>query len=79
MQPFREQSPQKVDSIPQLTLITNPQILLAMATLPCLGLLIAGHTITYWLHQFGLASEEIFRGIQLPVLDTNGQNVQKPL
>lgn len=69
MQPFREESTPKTDSIPQLTLITNPQILLAVATLPCLGLLIAGRTVTYWLTQFGLASEEIFRGIQLPVLD----------
>lgn len=76
MQPFREESTPKTDSIPQLSLINNPQILLAVATLPCLGLLIAGRTVTYWLTQFGLASEEIFRGIQLPVLDIQSD---KPL
>lgn len=69
MQPFREKSPQKTVSDLPFTLVTNPQIWLAIATLPCLGLLIAGRTLTYWLTQFGLTSEEIFRGIQLPVLD----------
>ncbi|NEQ50350.1 MAG: hypothetical protein F6K11_09495 [Leptolyngbya sp. SIO3F4] len=51
------------------TLINNPQIGLALATLPFLGILIVGHTLTYWLMQFGMASEEIFRSIQLPILD----------
>lgn len=71
MQPFREKSTQKaVNNLP-FTLINNPQIGLALATLPCLGLLILGRTLTYWLMQFGMASEEIFRGVQLPILDTD--------
>ena len=73
MQPFREKSTPTTASSPQQTLINNPQIWLALATLPCLGLLIAGRTVTYWLTQFGLASEEIFRGIQLPVIDPDLQ------
>ncbi|MEM6255122.1 MAG: hypothetical protein AAF821_19580 [Cyanobacteria bacterium P01_D01_bin.156] len=69
MQPFREQKTSKtVNSLPK-TLMYNPQVWLALATLPCLGILITGRTVTYWLTQFGLASEEIFRGIQLPVID----------
>ncbi|MEM9807016.1 MAG: hypothetical protein AAF959_17255 [Cyanobacteria bacterium P01_D01_bin.56] len=76
MQPFREKStPKTVSDLPQ-TLTNNPQLWLALATLPCLGLLVAGRTVTYWLTQFGLASEEIFRGIQLPVIDPHSQ---KPL
>lgn len=76
MQPFRENSaPKTVSDLPQ-TLLSNPQLWLALATLPCLGLLVAGRTVTYWLTQFGLASEEIFRGIQLPVIDPQSQ---KPL
>lgn len=71
MQPFREKSAQKpADTLP-FTLVNNPQIGLALATVPCLGLLVVGHTLTYWLMQFGMASEEIFRGIQLPVLETD--------
>ena len=69
MQPFRENSTQEtVTNIP-FTLVNNPQITLALATLPFVGLLIVGRTASYWLVQFGKASEEIFRGIQLPVLD----------
>ncbi|MEO0870061.1 MAG: hypothetical protein AAFY17_16850, partial [Cyanobacteria bacterium J06642_11] len=49
MQPFREKSaPKTVSNIPN-TLINDPQIWLALATLPCLGVLIAGRTITYGL------------------------------
>ncbi|ESA35774.1 hypothetical protein N836_01090 [Leptolyngbya sp. Heron Island J] len=71
MQPFREKTTQQpVNNLP-FTLIANPQIGLALATLPCLGLLILGRTLTYGLVQFGMASEEIFRGIQLPVLDAD--------
>ncbi|MEA5464466.1 hypothetical protein [Leptothoe sp. PORK10 BA2] len=73
MQPFREKTPPKTFNDLPFTLIYNPQIGLALATLPCLGLLIIGHSLSYWLMQFGLASEEIFRGIQLPVLDPNHQ------
>lgn len=73
MQPFREKSTQKTVNDLPFTLVNNPQILLALATLPCLGVLIIGRTLTYWLTQFGLASEEIFRGIQLPVLDPDPQ------
>ncbi|MBE9069195.1 hypothetical protein IQ260_21345 [Leptolyngbya cf. ectocarpi LEGE 11479] len=69
MQPFREKSTQKAAHELPFMLVDNPQIWLAVATLPCLGILITGRTLTYWLTQFGLASEEIFRGIQLPVLD----------
>ena len=69
MQPFREKSTQKtVNNLP-FTFVNNPQFALALATLPCLGLLIVGRTLSYWLTQFGMASEEIFRGIQLPTLD----------
>ena len=69
MQPFREKSTQKTVNNLLFTLVNNPQLGLALATLPFLGLLIIGRTLTYWLSQFGLASEEVFRGIQLPVLD----------
>jgi hypothetical protein len=69
MQPFREKSTSKTVNPLPLTLVSNPQIALALATLPFLALLIMGRTLTYWLMQFGMASEEIFRGIQLPVLD----------
>ncbi len=69
MQPFREKTTQKNVNDLSFTLINNPQIGLALATLPFLGLLVTGHILTYWLTQFGMASEEIFRGIQLPVLD----------
>ena len=69
MQPFREKKTQKpLNTLPFASVI-NPQIGLALATLPCLGLLILGRTLTFGLVQFGMASEEIFRGIQLPVLD----------
>ncbi|MEM9976389.1 MAG: hypothetical protein AAF151_18470 [Cyanobacteria bacterium J06656_5] len=73
MQPFREKNTQNTVNDLPFTLIYNPQIALALATLPCLALLIVGHTLSYWLMQFGLASEEIFRGIQLPVLDPDPQ------
>ncbi|MGD1856764.1 MAG: hypothetical protein ACFB2W_21220 [Leptolyngbyaceae cyanobacterium] len=69
MQPFREKATQKTAGDMPFTLVNNPQLGLALATLPFLGLLIISHTLTYWLMQFGLASEEIFRSIQLPVLD----------
>jgi hypothetical protein len=69
MQPFREKSTQKLVNTLPFTLVNNPKIGLALATLPLLGLLLLGRTLTYWLMQFGMASEEIFRGIQLPVLD----------
>ncbi|MEM9265937.1 MAG: hypothetical protein AAGA46_10480 [Cyanobacteria bacterium P01_F01_bin.13] len=69
MQPFREKSTQKVANDLPFTLVNNSQIGLALATLPFLSVLIVGHALTYWLTQFGMASEEIFRGIQLPVLD----------
>ena len=73
MQPFREKStPKTVNDLP-LTLIKNPQIVLAVATLPFLGILLVGNTLTYWLTQFGMASEEIFRSIQLPILDPDPQ------
>ncbi|WP_250564975.1 hypothetical protein [Adonisia turfae] len=71
MQPFREKyTPETVTPLP-LPLVSNPQIALALATLPFLAFLIMGRTLTYWLMQFGMASEEIFRGIQLPVLDAD--------
>ena len=69
MQPFREKSTQKIVNDLPLTMAASPQLWLALATLPCLGLLIVGRTLTYWLTQFGMASEEIFRGVQLPNLD----------
>ena len=69
MQPFREKSTQKTINNLPFTLVNNPQLGLALATIPCLGLLVVGRTLTYWLTQFGLASEEVFRVIQLPVLD----------
>ena len=69
MQPFREKSTQKTVNDLPFTLVNNPQISLALATLPFLGVLIMGRTLTYWLMQFGMASEEIFRSVQLPVLD----------
>ncbi|MEM8611679.1 MAG: hypothetical protein AAGF93_06645 [Cyanobacteria bacterium P01_H01_bin.105] len=69
MQPFREKStPKTVNDLP-FTLVNNPQIGLALATLPFVGLLLVGRILSYWLMQFGMASEEIFRGTQLPVLD----------
>ncbi|MBX2864959.1 MAG: hypothetical protein KTR27_15515 [Leptolyngbyaceae cyanobacterium MAG.088] len=75
MQPFREKSTQKpVNNLP-FTLVNNPQLGLALATIPCLTLLILGRTLTYWLVQFGMASEEIFRGIQLPVLDPDPHRI----
>ena len=73
MQPFREKSTPKTVSDLPFILIKNPQIGLAVATLPFLGILLVGHTLTYWLMQFGMASEEIFRSIQLPVLDPDPQ------
>ncbi|NEP60078.1 MAG: hypothetical protein F6K31_24245 [Symploca sp. SIO2G7] len=73
MQPFREKSTQKSTIDLPFTIVNDPKLWLAFATLPCLGLLIVGSTVTYWLTQLGMASEEIFRGIQLPVLDLNSQ------
>ncbi len=69
MQPFRENSTQTIANDLPFTLVNNPKIILALATLPFLSVLVVGHVLTYWLMQFGMASEEIFRGIQLPVLD----------
>ncbi len=71
MQPFREKSTQKPVNNLSFTLVNNPKLGLALATFPCLGLLIVGRALTYWLMQFGMASEEVFRGIQLPVLDAD--------
>ncbi|MEM9152853.1 MAG: hypothetical protein AAGB19_20700 [Cyanobacteria bacterium P01_F01_bin.3] len=71
MQPFREKNTPKAASNPPFTLVNNPQIGLALVSLPFLGLLIVGRTLAYWLMQFGMASEEIFRGIQLPVLESD--------
>ena len=69
MQPFREKVAEKTVSDLPFVLTKNPQIGLALATVPFLGLLIVGHTLSYWLIQFGMASEEMFRGIQLPNLN----------
>lgn len=70
MQLFREKTSDSPTQVRHDSLqLGSPQLWLSVATLPCLSLLILGRTLTYGLTQFGMASEEVFRGIQLPIID----------
>ncbi|MEO1401059.1 MAG: hypothetical protein AAFV72_07335 [Cyanobacteria bacterium J06635_1] len=68
MQPFRAESDKfKLQRPPELPIA--PEWLVGLATVPLLGGLVLAHTAQHWLIQVGVASEELFRGERLPVLN----------
>lgn len=67
MQPFRSSSAEiNVPTVPIEGV--KSEVLVSLATVPCLGILILGRTAIHWIHQLGVASEEVFRGERLPVI-----------
>ena len=69
MQPFRSKSDEVKLSSP-LAIKVEADVLVSLATIPLLGALSCGRAINRWIIELGLASEEIFRGERLPVLQT---------
>ena len=70
MQPFRADSDEnRRPALPQLSIA--PEWLVGLATIPCLGGLVFARTAQNWLIQLGVASEEVFRGQRLPVLNVS--------
>lgn len=68
MQPFRAESDKfRLQKLPELPI--SPEWLVGLATVPLLGGLVMAHAAQDWLIQLGVASEELFRGERLPILN----------
>jgi hypothetical protein len=67
MQAFRSPLDQINWKIPLIE-DAKPELIVGLATIPCLGLILCGRTLSHWVTQLGVASEEVFRGERLPVL-----------
>lgn len=68
-----------IDSLPVLSPLIDPEILVGLAVVPVLVGMIGVRAIADGLQELGSLSEEIFRGDRLPVLDiSNSQNSEHP-
>jgi hypothetical protein len=67
MQPFRSRSDQILTS-PTVGLALQPEWLVSAATVPLVSALVISRALSHVMIQMGMASEEIFRGVRLPVL-----------
>jgi hypothetical protein len=58
--------------------ISPANLLLSLATAPVLVALVGGRTVTNFILEISRASEEVFRGDRLPIIDPpNSTNSQK--
>lgn len=67
MQSFREPATSKRPSL-SISLPIAVELSISLGTLPLLAILTSGKALAFGLSQLGEASEELFRGEQLPTL-----------